>query len=264
MKIVNTRPIRLLISFSIILLAFILLSFVTFYLQPNFFNSLKNKFFHPEKSEIAGQYKGPKPSPNTASTDKMSKTITPLQKSLRASKDSVIENSIEEKSTLLLSKTNTDPNINNLYSDNTKNIITTGLEKDDYTIVTAKEGDILSKIVYSEYGIINDNIYEIIKSANPEIQDIDQIKIGQIIILPKLDIDSQIVELAPNIYSFHITSFRSYSRVKNYLSRLLENNYPIYVVPVKGIGEKTWYRIMIGQFSNRDDAIKFAKSTVFR
>ena len=260
----KSKSFNLIFSLSIILLAFTLLSLFILYLQPTFFNNLYNKVFHPEKLEIAGQYKSSKSSSNTSSINKTLKKVETSQASLPASKDSLIENLVEEKNNHLLSKSKVAPLVNSLISANIKNVIHTGIGKDNYTFVIAKDGDILSKIVYNEYGIINDTIYEIVKSANPEIQDIDQIKIGQKIILPKIDIDSQIVEIAPNVYSFHITSFRSYSKVKNYLSKLMDNNYPIYVLPVKGVGEKTWYRIMIGQFSNRDNAIEFAKSTIIR
>jgi len=256
----KSKSFNLIFSLSIILLAFTLLSLFILYLQPTFFNNLYNKVFHPEKLEIAGQYKSSKSSSNTSSINKTLKKVETSQASLPASKDSLIENLVEEKNNHLLSKSKVAPLVNSLISANIKNVIHTGIGKDNYTFVIAKDGDILSKIVYNEYGIINDTIYEIVKSANPEIQDIDQIKIGQKIILPKIDIDSQIVEIAPNVYSFHITSFRSYSKVKNYLSKLMDNNYPIYVLPVKGVGEKTWYRIMIGQFSNRDNAVKFARS----
>ena len=40
----------------------------------------------------------------------------------------------------------------------------------------------------------------------------------------------------------------------------MDYNHPIYVTPVKGIGEKTWYRVLIGQFSNRSDAVNFANN----
>ena len=216
--------------------------------------------FPSNKELVSEQHKSPQLQHSNMGINQSSKIAPTPQPPLITSKSNMIkEPAGEEKSlptftTKAVSGSNTSP------LDSTKNLMNSDRGKANYSIVITKQGDILSKIIYKEYGFINDNIYEMIKSANPEIQDIDQIKIDQTIVLPKLDIDSQIVELAPDIYSFHIASFRSYSRVKNYLTNLIENNYPIYVIPVKGFGKTTWYRIMVGQFTKRDDAIKFAKT----
>ena len=40
----------------------------------------------------------------------------------------------------------------------------------------------------------------------------------------------------------------------------MDNNYPIYVTPVKGIGVETRHRVLVGQFPNRIDALNFANN----
>ena len=52
----------------------------------------------------------------------------------------------------------------------------------------------VSTFALKEYGIINDTILDYIKRANPQIEDLDRIEIGQAITLPTLNINNSIIE----------------------------------------------------------------------
>jgi type II secretory pathway predicted ATPase ExeA/phage tail protein X len=132
--------------------------------------------------------------------------------------------------------------------------------KKSYKTVLAKEGDIVSSLVLKEYGILSDTICDIVKRANPEIEDLDQISIGQKIILPNLDIDNMIVEVGKGVFSVHIASFSSYDDAKQYFKKSAMEKLPISISPVKITGRKLWYRVTVGNFSSRAQAIEFAKN----
>jgi len=130
-------------------------------------------------------------------------------------------------------------------------------------LVFARRGDMVSSIALKEYGIFNATICDIIKRANPEIKDLDQIDIGQKIIIPKLDIDSIIVEITKGVFSIHLASFISYDNARQYFNQLPVEKYQISISPVEIAGKRPWYRIMMGNFSSRAQAKKFAKTIKF-
>ena len=132
--------------------------------------------------------------------------------------------------------------------------------KKNYKTVLAKEGDIVSSLLLKEYGILSDTICDIVKRSNPGITDLDQISIGQKIILPNLDIDNMLVEVGKGVFSVHIASFSSYDDAKQYFKKSAREKLPISISPVKISGSKLWYRVTVGNFSSRAQAIEFAKN----
>jgi general secretion pathway protein A len=66
-------------------------------------------------------------------------------------------------------------------SNSTKNLENT----DSKTYAVVKKGDILQKIILSEYGRYDDSLVKLVLRANPEISDVNRIFVGQRIILPK-------------------------------------------------------------------------------
>ena len=129
-----------------------------------------------------------------------------------------------------------------------------------HKVVFAKRGDSISSLALKKYGISNGTIFDIIKRVNPEIEDLGSISVGQKIILPALDIDSIVVEIAKDVFSIHIASFFTHESAIQYINTLKKLNYPIILSSVKISGENTCYRITIGKFPSREKAIEIGKS----
>jgi general secretion pathway protein A len=129
-----------------------------------------------------------------------------------------------------------------------------------YKTVFARRGDYVSSLALREYGITNDTICDIIKRANPQIEDLNKIDIGQEIKLPALDTNSIILEKGADIYSIHIATLSSMDEVKQYLRNIDLKEYQPSIVPVKIVGGRSWHRITIGDFSSREEAIETIKS----
>jgi phage tail protein X len=136
------------------------------------------------------------------------------------------------------------------------------LGKKSPNIVFAKEGDMVSAMAVQEYGVSNKTIWDIIKRANPDIQDLDRIVVGQKIILPALDMDSIILKDENGAFSIHIATFRSYGSAADYASRFLGEQYPMAISPVRIVGEKMWYRVSVGSVPSRREAIELAARIV--
>jgi len=130
----------------------------------------------------------------------------------------------------------------------------------NYKMVFAKDGDMISSLVLREYGILNDTIFDVVKRANPDIEDLDKISIGQKIILPNLGINSRIVEVGKGVFSIHISSFSSYDDAKQYFGKSVFGKLPISISPVKIAGRRLWYRVTLGNFTSRAQAIEYAKN----
>ena len=242
------RSSKLYLAFSTVSLTLLFIFLLSFFFRPTFFKLTKLESPFPSKSHTVSQVSNDSTTEDAISADAISEK-------------NIVGDTLAEGEKPLVSQNNIVPEINTIPSNNTQaNPSLDNSDKVQNTIIV-RRGDVLCKILYDEYGILSDDsLYEIVKSANPELQDIDQISVGQTIILPVLDINSKIVELAPGIYSFHAASFTSYIKAKKYLNKIMDNNYPVYLTPVKGIGVETRHRVLVGQFPNRIDALKFANN----
>ena len=136
------------------------------------------------------------------------------------------------------------------------------LSEKNATVVTARKGDMISTLVTRHYGTAHDTLFDIIKRANPRIEDLDRIDIGQQIVLPAPDIDNFIIEIAKNIFSVHIATFSSYAYAQSYLSRIKVPQHPLLFSPVTVAGATPWYRITMGGFATREEAQEVARSII--
>ena len=132
-------------------------------------------------------------------------------------------------------------------------------QRKNYKVVSTKRNEFISSLALREYGISNNTILDIIKRANPEIKDLNQISTGQKINLPPLDIGSMIVESSKGVYSIHLITLSTIDGVKNYISKFADDNSRISISPVTIAGSKPWFRITMGDFSSREEAINSAK-----
>lgn len=135
--------------------------------------------------------------------------------------------------------------------------------EEDYSKVAIKKKEFVSTLALREYGMFNDTIHDILKRSNPQIEDLAVVSEGQEIFLPPLDVESTIVETDGGGYAVHIATLRSYNQARKYFDELGSKAYPVSILPVKITGEKPWYRITMGNFSNHEQAIAYARSINF-
>ncbi len=127
--------------------------------------------------------------------------------------------------------------------------------------VSAKEGDIVSALALVHYGTINDTIIDIVKRANPEILDLDRIEIGQKINFPTLTIENFIIENEDGMFTIHVSTFSVYDHALRLHKQCERKDYSSSISPVKVVGKNNWYRVTVGNFSSRSEAIEYARKT---
>lgn len=121
------------------------------------------------------------------------------------------------------------------------------------TVVTVKAGDTVAKLAAEYYGWIDIGILQAVKNANPEIPNIDLIHRGQKISLPQLSI-------APHVlFSVSIESYNSMDDAKTSFTGLIGKGYQATIYPYLDNQEKTMYRVTIGTFTSRQEAIEYAR-----
>jgi hypothetical protein len=121
-----------------------------------------------------------------SSQDKESTSNKPLSMITENSLRSKEERSYPQNTLVIEEKPNRDRT--NKYETNApaiKNVENTDTSTTNVRFAIVKKGDILKKIILSEYGRYDDSLVKLVLRANPEISDVNMIFIGQRIILPK-------------------------------------------------------------------------------
>lgn len=127
--------------------------------------------------------------------------------------------------------------------------------KDGGTVVTVGSGDTVAKLAADFYGKVDDRILKAVQQANPRISDLDIVHKGQKVTLPQLsDAGGPASQV---LYSVSVSSYHSIHEAKAVFSDLLSRGYQATIYPYLDEGDKTWYRITIGTFNSRQEAIDY-------
>ncbi|HHO76354.1 MAG TPA: hypothetical protein ENN05_07980 [Deltaproteobacteria bacterium] len=119
-------------------------------------------------------------------------------------------------------------------------------------IVTVSVGDTIAELAADYYGRVDAGILQSIRMANPDLSNIDLIYEGQEIIMPA-------VQTVPRVlYSVSVASYHSVAEAKAVFLDLLNKGYQATIYPYLDAQRNTWYRITIGTFDSRGDAIGYA------
>jgi phage tail protein X len=123
------------------------------------------------------------------------------------------------------------------------------------TYATVRNGDTVAKLAADHYGRVDDNILSIVRKANPNIPSIDVVKTGQKVFLPKLA--SVSAAGSQVLYSVSVSSYHSMAEAKAVFSDLLARGYDATIYPYLDESRNTWYRITIGTFNSRQEAVTY-------
>jgi len=137
---------------------------------------------------------------------------------------------------------------------------TQALSGQPHKAISAKPGDIISTLATNEYGILTDTIFDIIKRVNPEIEDLNMIYVGEQVILPPLDIESLIIQNDNGTFSIHLATFHADAEGRKLQNAFSNNTYKVSLHPVKILGNQTWQRAVLGNFSDQTSAIEYIGS----
>lgn len=128
--------------------------------------------------------------------------------------------------------------------------------------VVVKAGDIFTALVLRHYGRAEVALLDYVKTANPELTNVDELQVGQRLKLPVFDPRS-LVQAAPGAgYRLHLTTVwdaqsPSSERLLTAVDKLGKR---AYTVPVTFSPQETAYRVMVGDFADRREAETFYRT----
>jgi len=119
-------------------------------------------------------------------------------------------------------------------------------------LITVNTGDTVAELAADYYGRVDAGILDTIKDANPDLEDINLIYKGQELLMPY-------IESVPSVlYSVSVASYHSITEAKAVFIDLLKRGFDATIYPYVDTRENAWYRITIGTFNSRRDAIDYS------
>lgn len=125
--------------------------------------------------------------------------------------------------------------------------------------VVVRPGDTLSALVIQVYGRADLTLLDFAAMANPDIQDIDRLQVGQRLRFPEFQPWAMVRQRDGSRYWLHLTTVwnteePAYRKLHAALGRLGRE---VYVVPVSLTKKDAAYRVMVGDFADRRQAETF-------
>jgi general secretion pathway protein A len=126
-------------------------------------------------------------------------------------------------------------------------------------IVTVKAGESIFELCRRYYGLTNATLMDIVLDFNPGLENANLIRVNQKIKLPRITEELLILERSDQTYQIHAGTYADLDTSRRYskVSALKEKE--IEVIPRKISPGDTWYRVVIGRFDSRDEALKMIR-----
>jgi general secretion pathway protein A len=122
-------------------------------------------------------------------------------------------------------------------------------------VIVVKSGENLSLLSRNYYHIANPTLIDFILQSNPEITNADLIKIDQKIKIPKMTEESLVNQSPDHSFKIHVGTFWSSEFSKVYHDEPALKNKTIEIIPLKVSPTEIWYRVFVGDFKDRDEAL---------
>ena len=120
-------------------------------------------------------------------------------------------------------------------------------------------GDSISGIAMRKYGQATYTILDLLKLANPELRDIDQISVGQMIRLPELSEGFPILDQGSRHYALLVFSSPHASRAAGLQRALSSRGFDAHVSGGSVGANKPVFRVVVSGFADRDEGAAVGK-----
>ncbi len=128
--------------------------------------------------------------------------------------------------------------------------------KPEEEVFAVKEGWVLSTIAQKYYPVLNLSLLDFFLEANPHITNLDLIFRGQTIKIPILTEESLLQQVSENTYQVYLGTFRTAQEAQPYRNEPALLNRTIKVVKRQVSPRETWYRVTVGDFQEKEEALK--------
>ncbi len=123
-------------------------------------------------------------------------------------------------------------------------------------MIAVKKGQTISQLTQKYYGAVNLTLIDFLSEVNPEITNVHLIIVDQKIKIPYITEELLMIQSADRAYKIHAGTFENPGSARNYSDDPLLKGKKIEVLPRKVSPRETWYRVMIGKFANKGEALK--------
>ena len=123
--------------------------------------------------------------------------------------------------------------------------------------IVAKKGDTLTGISIAVYGLASKEIFSFVRAANPEITDINHIRVGQNVLFPELPSD---LSLPYSSFGVQVDAFWNLEEANNRLLQLMDKGYRPLLIPVHIPQRGRLYKVIMGIFPYKDEANRYGDS----
>jgi hypothetical protein len=122
-----------------------------------------------------------------------------------------------------------------------------------------RAGDSMSNIALRKYGQATYTILDLLKLANPQLRDIDQISVGETIRLPELGEQFPVLDEGSGHYALLVFSTAHASRAANLQKALRGRGFDAHVSGGSVGFQKPVFRVVVSGFGNRDEVAAVGK-----
>jgi hypothetical protein len=126
--------------------------------------------------------------------------------------------------------------------------------------VVVQPGDNLATLTRRVYGRADPTLFDFVKTANPELENINALTVGQRLRFPPLEPEAMVHQGPGALYRVHLLTVldTKEGEVETLQAKLAKLGYQLQVVPIRLTSEpQLWYRIMAGDFTDREQAARF-------
>jgi cell division protein FtsN len=102
----------------------------------------------------------------------------------------------------------------------------------------------------------NSTLDDLILDFNPEINNANLIQVNQKLRIPKITKEWLIDEVSDHTYRLHVGTFWAPDFAKRYRDESALKGKRVEILPRKVSPNDTWFRVMVGPFDNKDEALK--------
>jgi general secretion pathway protein A len=126
----------------------------------------------------------------------------------------------------------------------------------EFVEVDVEEGDTLNDLLLQRYGRVDLTLLDVVKRANPGLRSVDLIEVGRRIRLPRVVPGSMVWPIDDQHYAVHVATVASMSQpaFAPLKSRVERSGKKLHVVPVRLGDDMDSYRVLVGDFSSREEA----------
>jgi phage tail protein X len=123
-------------------------------------------------------------------------------------------------------------------------------------IVAVKEGQTISQLAQEYYGMVNLTLIDLLLELNPAINNVHRVLVDQEIKVPNITEKLLIIPSPDHTYKIHAGTFETPDAVKLYGDDPASKGKKVETLPRNVSPRDTWHRVLIGNFENKDEALK--------